>query len=287
MLTLCAPVTDQVSVVVPSLVIFDGDAEKLTIVGAAGLTGGGGDDVPVGSPPPPQPSTETAMTVFKSVLRIDTASIDGVAVTSNGVASTAGWTFRTTRAPDIFATMSDSRRPVDELVPQLYDELRRLARAHLRRERPGHTLGTTALVHEAYVRLAGQAGLPTDDRTRFFAIASNTMRRVLVDYARERRRLKRGGGDVAAVPLDEVEPFLSEEEVEELIALDDALDRLAALNPRAASVVQHRFFGGFTLDETASLLDVSLKTVQRDWLAASAWLRKEVAVDLGLPHPSA
>lgn len=182
--------------------------------------------------------------------------------------------------------MSDSRRPVDEVVPQLYDELRRLARAHLRRERAGHTLGTTALVHEAYVRLTGHAGLAADDRTRFFAVASNTMRRVLVDYARERQRLKRGGG-AAAVSLDEVEPFLSEDEAEELLALDDALDRLAALNPRAASVVQHRFFGGFTLEETASLLDVSLKTVQRDWLAASAWLRKEVALDLGLAHPSA
>jgi len=183
------------------------------------------------------------------------------------------------------ATMPDAIRPVDELVPQLYEELRRLARAHLRRERPGHTLGTTALVHEAYVRLAGQAGLSADDRTRFFAIASNTMRRVLVDYARERRRIKRGGG-AAAVPLDDVEPFLSEEEADELLALDDALDRLATLDPRAASVVQHRFFGGFTLDETASLLDVSLKTVQRDWLAASAWLRKEVALDLGLTEMS-
>jgi len=183
------------------------------------------------------------------------------------------------------ATMPDAIRPVDELVPQLYEELRRLARAHLRRERPGHTLGTTALVHEAYVRLAGQAGLSADDRTRFFAIASNTMRRVLVDYARERRRIKRGGG-AAAVPLDDVEPFLSEDEADELLALDDALDRLATLDPRAASVVQHRFFGGFTLDETASLLDVSLKTVQRDWLAASAWLRKEVALDLGLPEMS-
>ena len=177
--------------------------------------------------------------------------------------------------------MPDPVRPVDELVPQLYDELRRLAHAHLRREQTGHTLGTTALVHEAWVRLAGQSGLSADDRTRFFAIASNTMRRVLVDYARERRRIKRGGGGVA-VPLDEVEPFLSEEEAEEMLALDDALDRLVTLNPRAAAVVQHRFFGGFTLDETASLLGVSLKTVQRDWLAASAWLRKEVALDLGL-----
>jgi RNA polymerase sigma factor (TIGR02999 family) len=131
--------------------------------------------------------------------------------------------------------------------------------------------------------LAGQTELSADDRTRFFAIASNTMRRVLVDYARDRRRLKRGGG-ATAIPLEEVEPFLSDDEAEELIALDDALERLATLDPRAADVVQHRFFGGFTLEETASLLEVSLKTVQRDWLAASAWLRKEVALDLGLTN---
>jgi RNA polymerase sigma-70 factor, ECF subfamily len=176
---------------------------------------------------------------------------------------------------------STGARGADAWVPQLYDELRRLARAQLRRERPGHTLCTTALVNEAYLRLAAQSGLTADDRTRFFAIASTTMRRVLVDHARERRRAKRGGGAVP-VPLDEVEPMLSDEEAEELLALDDALERLAELNPRAAQVVQHRFFAGFTLEETATLLDVSLKTVQRDWLVAGAWLRKEIALDLGL-----
>jgi RNA polymerase sigma factor (TIGR02999 family) len=174
-----------------------------------------------------------------------------------------------------------SERRADDLVPLLYDELRRLARAQLRRERTGHTLSTTALVHEAYVRLAGQSHLAPRDRTEFLIIASNTMRRVLVDYARERKRIKRGGG-ATPVSLDDVEAFLSNEEAEELTALDDALARLAELNPRAAQVVQHRFFAGFTLDETAALLDVSLKTVQRDWLVASAWLRKEVSHDLGL-----
>lgn len=176
---------------------------------------------------------------------------------------------------------SQSERRADDLVPALYDELRRLARAQLRRERTGHTLCTTALVHEAYVRLVGQAGLSADDRTQFLIIASSTMRRVLVDYARQRKRVKRGGG-ATAVPLDEVEAFLSTDEAEELTALDDALERLAQLNPRAAQVVQHRFFAGFTLEETATLLAVSLKTVQRDWLVASAWLRKEVAHDLGM-----
>jgi RNA polymerase sigma factor (TIGR02999 family) len=172
-------------------------------------------------------------------------------------------------------------RPADDFVPALYDELRRLAHAQLRRERTGHTLCTTALVHEAYVRLAPQTGLAPVNRNEFLVIASNTMRRVLVDHARERNRLKRGAG-AHPVPLDDVEAFLSHDEADELTALDDALERLHQLNPRAAAVVQHRFFAGFTLEETAALLDVSLKTVQRDWLVASAWLRKEVARDLGL-----
>ena len=172
-------------------------------------------------------------------------------------------------------------RPADEWVARLYDELRVLARAHLRRERPEHTLGTTGLVHEAWLRLAAQQGLGSDDTTRFFAIASNTMRRVLVDHARRRRRIKRGGAE-ATVAYDEVESFLSDDEADELIALDDALQRLAAVNPRASEVVTHRFFGGFSLEETAELLGVSTKTIQRDWLVASAWLRKEVARDLGM-----
>jgi len=107
------------------------------------------------------------------------------------------------------------------------------------------------------------------------------MRRVLVDYARARRRHKRGGGEVH-VPLDEVEPFLSDAEADEVLALDDALNRLAEINPRGAEVVQQRFYAGLSLEETAELLGVSTKTVQRDWTAARAWLRKEVARDLGL-----
>ena len=109
------------------------------------------------------------------------------------------------------------------------------------------------------------------------------MRRVLVDHARRRGRIKRGA-DAGAVPLDDVEEVLSDAEAEELVALDDALTRLEAINPRGCDVVQHRFFGGLTLDETAALLGVSTKTVQRDWLAARAWLRKEVAHDLGIIH---
>lgn len=172
-------------------------------------------------------------------------------------------------------------RDADALVPRVYDELRRLARRHLRAERRGHTLRTTALVHEAYLRLAEQHSLEGSERVQFFAAASTTMRRVLVDYARRHKRLKRGGGG-EHVALDEVAELLTDEDCTELVALDDALDRLARMNPRAAAVVQSRFFVGLSLDETAGMLGVSSKTVQRDWIAARAWLRKEVAYELGL-----
>jgi RNA polymerase sigma factor (TIGR02999 family) len=171
------------------------------------------------------------------------------------------------------------RAALDQLVPLLYDELRRLARERLRGERPGHTLETTALVHEAYFRLLEQRRIEAGDRLDFFAVASNTMRRVLIDHARARRRQKRGGG-AEAVPLDEVEGLLSERAAEEALAVDAALDRLAADSPRAARVVELRIFGGLTLDEIATVLDVSAKTVQRDWEAARAWLRKEIRGEL-------
>lgn len=175
--------------------------------------------------------------------------------------------------------------PVERLVAGLYDELRRLARLHLRGERAGHTLNTTGLVHEAYLRLAGQEGLRAADRTRFFAAASNTMRRVLVDHARQRNRLKRGGGQVP-VPLDDVAQLLSDAEATELVALDEALDRLAEVDARGAAVVEHHFFGGLTHAEIAEVLGVSTKTVQRAWVVARAWLRKEVAGEsLGPERP--
>lgn len=179
---------------------------------------------------------------------------------------------------------SDDSASVDDLVARHYDELRLLAHSYLRREQPGHTLQTTGLVNEAYLRLAKLADLRTDERTRFFAIMSTTMRRVLVDHARRRGRLKRGSAPdaVSLEHAERVEMALSDDEAEELVALDDALTRLEKINPRGSEVVQHRFFGGLTLEETAVLLGVSAKTVQRDWLAARAWLRKEVARDLGI-----
>jgi len=170
---------------------------------------------------------------------------------------------------------------MDDLVARHYDELRRLAHDYLRRERSSVTLQTTGLVNEAYLRLSSLAGIEPDERTRFFAVASTTMRRVLVDHARSRHRQKRGEG-AEPVPIEDVDFALSDDEAEELVALDEALTRLAEMNPRGSDVVQYRFFGGLTLEETADLLGVSAKTIQRDWLAARAWLRKEVANDLGI-----
>jgi RNA polymerase sigma factor (TIGR02999 family) len=174
------------------------------------------------------------------------------------------------------------RDAIDDLVARHYDDLRRIAHAYLRRERaPDVTLQTTGLVSEAYLRFAALAGLGPDDRTRFFAVASTTMRRVLIDHARRRASLKRGEA-IDTATLDDADWPLGDDEAEELIALDDALARLEHIDPRSAEVVQYRFFGGLTLEETAEVLVVSVKTVQRDWLAARAWLRKEVARDLGI-----
>jgi RNA polymerase sigma factor (TIGR02999 family) len=168
---------------------------------------------------------------------------------------------------------------LDRVVGLLYDELRAMARNRLSAERAGHTLSATAVVNEVYLKLARHHRISAPDRTRFLAVAATTMRRVLVDHARGRRRHKRGGGE-PNVPLDQVEHLLTDDEAEEILALDGALTRLAEINPRGAEVVQQRFYAGLSLEETAELLGVSTKTVQRDWIAARAWLRKEVAREL-------
>lgn len=165
---------------------------------------------------------------------------------------------------------------LDDVMPMLYGDLRRLARGRLRGERRDVILSTTLLVNEAYLKLRRQRKIDAAGRTQFLAAAGNTMRRILVDYARTRRRDKRGGGE-QPVPLDDVVPFLTDAEAEEVIALDEAIERLARVNPRGAEVVTQRFFTGFTLEESAESLGVSTKTVQRAWLAARAWLRKEVS----------
>lgn len=178
---------------------------------------------------------------------------------------------------------SGEQGALDELIPLLYDEIRKVARSRMRGEDAGHTLGTTALVHETYLRLLKQRRIEAADRAQFLAVAAKTMRRVLVDYARTRRRLKRGGAmtplRLDALPEGAAEPLLADEEAEEMLALHEALERLARIYPRGAEVVEHRFFGGLTLEETADVLGLSAKTVQRDWQTARAWLRKEVSRD--------
>jgi RNA polymerase sigma factor (TIGR02999 family) len=164
---------------------------------------------------------------------------------------------------------------VERLVPLLYDELRQLARRQLRRESVAHTLSATALVNEVYLRLLRQRQLSAVDRDGFLAIAGATMRRVLVDHARARLRLKRGGAQ-RPESLEEDPPLLTPLEVEEVLAIDAALERLARLDERARQVVECRIFGGLTLEETARVLDLSTKSVQRSWTAARAWLRKEL-----------
>jgi len=170
---------------------------------------------------------------------------------------------------------------VDEFAPSLYNELRRLAHGHLRRERTGHTLDTTALVHEAWLRMSAAYSLPDAESTRFLAVASTTMRRVLIDHARRVRSEKRGG-DVVREPLEAADLFLTASQAAELVSLDDALERLTSADPRAGEVVVMRFFGGLTETETAAAMNISPKTVQRIWVSARAWLRKEIMADLGL-----
>ena len=172
---------------------------------------------------------------------------------------------------------SGDRSAWEELIPILYEDLRRVARQRLRFDRKSQTLGTTALVNECYLRLVQNRDLGIEDRNAFLAAASLTMRRVLVDYARTRNREKRGGGQ-ESVPIQEVEEWLTLEEGEELLGLDEALDRLRAMNGRAAQVIELRFFGGLSLDETAQVMEVSTTTVRRMWTAARAWLRKEMGV---------
>ena len=175
---------------------------------------------------------------------------------------------------------------LDAIVPLLYDELRAVARRLLRRERPGHTLSTTALVHETYLRLVDDRRLSLADRGAFLGAAAVTMRRLLVDAARRRQADKRGGGSVAQ-PLDELAEVLAAPGADvELLAIDAALESLDAASPRARQVVELRFFAGLSLAETAAALGTSVKTVQREWLAARAWLRAEIGVAIA-PSPPA
>jgi RNA polymerase sigma-70 factor (ECF subfamily) len=167
---------------------------------------------------------------------------------------------------------------LDRLTPIVYDELRRLARHYMKRERAGHSLQTTALVNEAYMRLVDYKRMQWQNRAHFFAISAQLMRRILVEHAR-RRNLKRGGG-VQHVSLDEAAVVGGAQDAD-LVALDDAMNALARLDPRKVQVVEMRFFGGLSVEETAEALKVSAVTVMRDWSTAKAWLYRELTCGTG------
>lgn len=160
------------------------------------------------------------------------------------------------------------------LLPVLYDEFRRLAAHYMQQERPDHTLNATSLVHEAYMKLVGQQDVEWQSRTHFFAVGAQAMRRILVDHARQKRRQKRGGA-WNRVQLEDHEIFDSQSPVD-LVDLDDALEQLAALDPRQARIVELRFFGGLEMQEIANQLNVSKRTVENDWSMARAWLSRQL-----------
>ena len=175
----------------------------------------------------------------------------------------------------LIAWSNGDQAALDELVPLVYGELRRVARRYMRRERVGHTLQTTALVNEAYLRLIDASRVQWQNRAHFYAIAAQLMRRILVDYARSHNYVKRGG-EAHHLPLEDAAVF-SAEQAPDLVALDDALKSLAAFDPRKSQVVELRFFGGLSVEETAEVLKVSPRTVLSDWSLAKAWLLRELS----------
>lgn len=164
---------------------------------------------------------------------------------------------------------------MEQLMPVIYDELKRLAASQLRRERGEHTLGATALVHDAFLRLVDQRAVNWRDRSHFFGIAAQAMRRILVDHARRRSAVKRSRDQ--QVTLDDAMPLATHAADDEILAVHEALDRLARLDARQAQLVELRYFAGFTLDESAELLGISPATANRDWAVARAWLQRELS----------
>jgi RNA polymerase sigma factor (TIGR02999 family) len=190
--------------------------------------------------------------------------------------------------PDVFreditglllAWGSGDRDALDRLVPLLYTELRRLASRQMRRERPGHSFHTTALVHEAYLRLVDYKRVQPRDRAHFLAIAAQAMRRILVEGARGNRAAKRGGGG-ERVPLEDAAAVATEPSAD-LLALDSALSNLAAFDPRKAQIVELKYFGGLTIEETAEVVGVSTPTVEREWRTARLWLYRAMTTEAG------
>lgn len=176
----------------------------------------------------------------------------------------------------ILRAWSDGDRgALDELIPLVYEELRRQAARYLRHERRDHTLQTTALIHEAYVRLVDQKDVRWQNRAHFFGVAAQLMRRILVDHARKNRALKRGG-PADNLPLEEAATVSAGTDVD-LVVLDEALTKLAAMDERKSRVVELKYFGGLTAEEAAEVLRVSPATIRHDWTLAKAWLRREIA----------
>jgi len=186
------------------------------------------------------------------------------------------------RSSEITALLVDwskgDKTALDKLFPLVERELHRLAHSYMRKENPDHTLQTTALVNEAYLRLVDQRNTRWQNRAHFFGIAAQIMRRILMNYARDRVRLKRGG-DAIQVSLSEVD-LVSGTKASELLALDEALEKLSAIDERKAKVVEFRYFGGLSVEETAEVLKISTITVTRDWNMAKAWLAREITREL-------
>jgi RNA polymerase sigma factor (TIGR02999 family) len=178
----------------------------------------------------------------------------------------------------LLAWGNGNKEALEKLMPLVYEELRRLAHQYMRRERPAHTLQTTALVNEVYFRLVDQKHVHWQNRAHFFAISAQLMRRILVDHARSHQYAKRGGG-AYKVSLDEG-AVVAQEQAADLIALDDALLSLAAIDERKSRIVELRFFGGLSVEETAETLKTSTRTVMREWSMAKAWLYKTINHDL-------
>ena len=174
----------------------------------------------------------------------------------------------------LLAAQSGAPGAVDRLVPLVYDELKKLAAGYLRAERADHTLQTTALVHEAYLKLVDQHRTTWQNRAHFFGVAAQAMRRILVDHARRRRAQKRAGGQ--PVTLDDNHAGVNPD-TDDVLAVDAALHRLAELDPRQARIVELRYFAGLGIEQTAEALEISPATVKRDWVSAKAWLQRELA----------
>ncbi len=183
----------------------------------------------------------------------------------------------------LLAAWSDGdREALDQLMPLVYDELRRMAHRYLGRERAGHTLQSAALVNEAYLKLIGEQNMNWQNRAHFFAVAAQLMRKILVDYARTRNRDRRGGG-AQRVSLEDA-LMVADEQSADLVALDDALHNLAAFDERKCKVAELRFFGGLSVEETATALKVAPVTVMREWRLAKAWLYRELSKGTGDPN---